>query len=242
MRVLFWLVLVANLLFFGYMQWGSALLRGEDGLQAQPPLNPDKIKLLSVPASAVAAAPVAASQAAALPSPAASPQAASRPQANAPAVAANGACMEWGEFSGDDLARATAALAAMKLGSQLAQHEVEYDSGYWVYLPPQGNRAKAERKVAQLKALGVADYFIVQEPGKWQNAVSLGVFKTQAAAQKFLDGIQQKGVKSAVVGERQAKLKFTVFTFSNPDAALTARVVALQKDFPDSELKAAACH
>ncbi|MBI1174866.1 MAG: hypothetical protein GC139_06315 [Sideroxydans sp.] len=162
--------------------------------------------------------------------------------AAAPVVPAPAACMEWGEFAGDDLARATAALAAMKLGDQLTQHEVEQNIGYWVYMPPRRNRASAERKVAQLKALGVTDYFIVQDAGKWLNAVSLGVFRTADAAQKYLEGLQEKGVRSAVVGERQSKLKFTVFAFRNPDAAITAKVVALQKDFPGSELKAAACH
>lgn len=228
MRILFWLVLVANLLFFSYMQWGSALLQGEDNLQVQPPLNPEKIRPLS--------APVAASSVAV---PAAQP--ASQPQAVA-ATPAGTACMEWGEFSGDDLARATSELSALKLGNQLSQREVEYDTGYWVYMPSQYSHAKAEKKVNELKALGVTDYFIVQEAGKWQNAVSLGVFKTQEAAQNYLAGLQQKGVKSAVVGERKAKLKFTVFAFSNPDAALTAKVVTLQKEFPGSELKAAACH
>jgi SPOR domain len=234
MRALFWLVLLANLLFFAYVQWGGALTGAEADLQLQPPLNPGKIRLLS--------APVAASPAVAPPShPGPS---AGRPASIAQAAPATApaACMEWGEFSGNDLARATTALAAMKLGNQLAQHEVEHNTGYWVYIPPQHNHAGVGKKVAELKALGVKDYFIVQDAGKWQNAISLGIFRTQEAAQNYLDGLQKKGVKSALVGERQAKLKFAVFLFRNPDSALTARVVALQKGFPGSELKAAACN
>lgn len=225
MRILFWLVLLANLLFFAYMQWGSALLRGNADLQVQPPLNPEKIRLLSAP---VAASAVAASAVVAPPQTAATP--------------ANAACMEWGDFVGDDLDRADTALATLKLGDQLGRHEVEHTIGYWVYIPSQHSRTKAEKKVAELKALGVKDYYIVQDSGKWLNAVSLGVFKTEEAAQSYLQGLQKQGVKSAVVGERQSKLKFTVFVFRNPDAMLTAKIVALQKNFPGSEVKATACH
>lgn len=214
MRVFFWLVLLANLLLFAYIQLGGMLTGTANDLQ-QPQLNPEKIRLLpvSAPSSPVTAAPPSSS-----------------------------ACMEWGEFSGNDLARVTTVLAAMKLGNQLTQHRVEHDNGYWVYMPPQPNHAGAEEKVSELKALGVKDYFIVQEPGKWQNAISLGVFKTREAAQNHLDELHKQGVRTAVVGERQAKLMFTVFMFRNPDGALMAKIVALQKGFPGSELKATACH
>ena len=226
MRVLFWLALLANLLFFAYMQWGNMLTGTQDGSQAQPQLNPQKIRLL--PASSVSTASASLHPASAVTQSVAT--------AVAPAV-----CMEWGEFSGDDLARASAALAAMKLGKRLSQHQVEHDNGYWVYMPPQPNHAGAEKKVAELRALGVKDYFIVQDSGKWHNAISLGVFKTEEAARNYLAGLEKQGVRTAVVGERQAKLMFTVFVLRNPDSSLTARIVALQKGFPDSELKAAAC-
>ena len=225
MRVFFWLVLLANLLLFAWMQWGSMLTGTANELQAQPPLNAGKIRLLPTASSVAAASHPSAAQSSAM-------------QQNQAAAA----CMEWGEFSGDDLARATTALSAMKLGSQLTRHQVEHDSGYWVYMPPQPNHAGAERKVSELKALGVKDYFIVQEPGKWQNAISLGVFRTEEAAKNYLAGLNKQGVRTALVGERQAKLMFTVFVFRNPDSALTAKIVALQKAFPDSELKATACH
>lgn len=222
-RLLFWLVLLVNMLFFAYMQWGSALLRGNVDQLTQPPFNPEQIKLLSAPAAA-------ASPASSVPA---------TPPQPAPAAAA---CMEWGEFSGDDLKRTSAALAALNLGDQLTQREVEYHIGYWVYMPPQRNLARAEKKASELRALGVTDYFILREAGKWQYAISLGVFKTEDAAQNFLAELRQQKVHSAVVGQRHSTLKFTRFVFKNPDPALTAKVVALQKEFPDSELKATACN
>ena len=219
MKWLFWLLLLVSLVFFALMQWGGVLTGDGKNMQLQPPLNAEKIKLLKglpaiqVPASSPSVAP----------------------------VAAQAACMEWGEFSGSDLARATEALEKLKLGDGLTQRQVEHPSGYWVYIPPLKTHADADRKVAQLKALGVAEHFIVQEAGKWHNAISLGVFKTEEAAQKFLENIKGKGVRSAVAGERMSRLMFTVFVLKNPDAGVTAKLVELQNGFPGSELKAAAC-
>jgi hypothetical protein len=235
MRILFWLLLLANVMLFSYVRWGDALTGTQVDLQVQPPLNADKIKVVSAPLAAPQAATPSPAPAAAAPVPLVAVTQSS--PADTPA-----ACMEWGEFSGDDLTRVTTALATMQLGDQLTQHEVEQDTGYWVYMPPQRNHARTEKKVAELKALGVSDYFIVQDAGKWHNAISLGVFKTRQAAQNYLDGLNKRGVRSARVGQRQAKLKFTVFVFRNPDSALTARIAALQKGFPDSELKAAPCN
>lgn len=219
MKWLFWLLLLASTVFFAFMQWGEALTGDGRSLQPQPPLHAEKIKLLK--ALPAVQAPVS--------SPSVTPE------------AAQAACMEWGEFSGSDLERATAAMEKLKLGDSLTQRQVEHASGYWVYIPPLKTRADADRKVIQLNALGVAEHFIVQEAGKWHNAISLGIFKTEDAAQKFLENIREKGVRSAVVSERMSKLVFTVFVLKNPDAGTTAKVVELQKEFPGSELKAAAC-
>ena len=150
--------------------------------------------------------------------------------------------MEWGEFSGSDLARATAVLADLKLGDKLAQRQVEHVSGYWVYIPPLPTRVEVDRKIAQLKARGVTEYFVVQEAGPAHNAISLGIFKSADAAQKFLQNLMQKGVKSARVGERMSKLSLTVFVLNNLDAGTATKVTELQKEFATSELKAVACN
>ena len=243
------LLLLANLALFGWMRWGSMLTVDADAVTAQAPLNADKIKLLalqSVPASAptpaVSGGPLTLSPVASAPVVAASAPAVSAAVAAAPPVAPKAAnCAEWGEFSGDDLLRAEQALAALKLGDKLSQRSVEQDHGYWVYLPPMKKRAQIEKKIAQLKERGVKDYFVVQEKGRWLNAISLGVFKTEEAAQKYLAALQTQDVRSAKLGERKSKLKFTVFVMKGLDAGIVDKLNALQKGFPDSELKVSAC-
>ncbi len=257
------LLLLANLAIFGWMRWGSTLTVDADAVKAQAALNQDKIKLLemlpasaALPSSSPASAPAITLPPAAVPgltpgmtqasSPVAAADASSAPTP-APVIKAKkispklSNCMEWGEFSGNDLVRAQQALALLKLGDDLSQRTVEKKHGYWVYIPPMKKRAEVEKKIAQLKQRGVKDYFVVQEEGKWLNAISLGVFKTKEAAQKYLAVLQAKEVRTAKVGERISKLKFTVFVMKELDSGVADKLNALQKEFPDSELKVSAC-
>jgi hypothetical protein len=161
----------------------------------------------------------------------------------APAAAKPGTpvCLEWGDFSGPDLTRATAALSALQLADKLSQRQIERDIGYWVYIPPLRNKAAVNRKIAELKTLGVREYFVVQISGHWLNAISLGVFKTRDAAQNFLHDLNTKGVRTAQVGERASKLKATLFMLNRVDAATEVKLTAMQKDFAGSELNNVPC-
>ena len=218
MKWLFWLLLLLVLLFFAAMQLGG--MSGDAGKtpQPQPPLQAGKIVLLpALPAaSSGVATPVA--------------------QENSSAV-----CMEWGEFFGKDMERASAVLVGMNLGDRLTQRKIEQISGYWVYLPPTKTRAEMEKEVAQLKELGIGEYFVVQEPGKWLNTISLGVFKAEEQANRFLMNITVKGVKGAKMGARKSKVSLTVFQMKNLDAPTAAKLTELQRDFAESELKQTAC-
>jgi len=150
-------------------------------------------------------------------------------------------CMEWGEFSGADLAYATKELAVLKLGDRLSQRTIEYASGYWVYIPPLHSQPALNKKIEQIKAMGLQDFYVVKEPKKWNRSISLGVFKTQEAAKNFQIKLKKKGLSSARVGERKHKLKFIVFTFKGVDAEERSKLIKLQKDIANSELKAVAC-
>ena len=117
MRKLFWILLLANVMLFAGMQRGW-LGFGEQEPQAQPALNPGKIRLLDasqiLPAK-ISPAPVRLTQAASAPVPCCSALASPpsnlqmTPGISAPAAGSHIAlaCLEWGDFSGPDLARAT---------------------------------------------------------------------------------------------------------------------------------------
>ncbi len=223
MKKVFWLFLVANIVLLVVMQ--ADLLKNGKAVVAQPELKADKVLILSqvIPADSV-----------------------EKPLP--PAIAVETAdisapvCMEWSDFSGTDLKRANEALATMALGNKLSQRPVEYNIGYWVYIPPMKDKAAINNKIAQLKARGIEEYFVVQEAGEWQHAISLGVFKSEDAAQKFLESLASKDVRSAKIGERASKLRATIFVFNGIDAQTASKLGVLQTDFPGSELKKLPCH
>jgi len=261
MKWLFGFLFFLSIMFFAFMQWGGMLTGAAKNGQTLAELNSEKIKLLVMPAAksmpgsavfplqqaAVISAPPAASAVTSTVTSTAvsAPLAASAPiPAPIPVPVAQASvksCMEWGEFSGADLTRAAEALSGLKLGDRLARRTVEYASGYWVYIPPLKNQAAVNKKIEQIKAIGVEDYFVVQEPPLWVNAISLGVFKTQESAKNFLVSLKKKGVRTAKVGERKHRLKFTVFVLKSIDAEGGAQLSVLQKDFANSELRTVAC-
>lgn len=239
-----WGVLLANALLFSWMRWGGMLTVDPEALAAQAPLHADKIVLLkdatasnseSLSAAGAAESSVASAVAAVEPAPA--PRL-SEALENPPRFKQ---CLFWGEFSGSGLADARQKLSALELGSRLQTRSVEHASGYWVYMSPLKNQAAVQRKIGQLKALGINDYFVVQE-GEWQHAISLGVFRTERAAQNYLDSLRKQGVRTAKVGERMSKLKLTQFVITDAEPETETKVRAFQKDFPDSELKMSDCN
>jgi len=239
MRILFWLLLLANVVLFALIQQGWVWRNGPVA-QAQPGLNEGKVRLLEdspdlTPRASVSAPP-------AVTHPPASNSSVSMAASAPSATGANvQSCLEWGDFSGADLKLATDALSGMQFGNKLDARQVNQVIRYWVYIPPLKSKSAVQQKVAQLKSRGIEEYFIVPDADPWRNAISLGVFKTQEAAQNFLDVLRTKDVRSARVGARTGKQKATIFILRDINPATEARLNSLKKDFPGSELKNVSC-
>ncbi|OHC90543.1 MAG: hypothetical protein A3J87_01305 [Sideroxydans sp. RIFOXYB12_FULL_59_6] len=242
-KKLAWGLLLANALLFAWMRWGGMLTADPEMLLAQAELHADKVILLkdippsqaeSAPAVAVPAAVAAVVVTEPTPAPRLSDELATPPLV--------GQCLFWGEFSGSGLADARQKLSGLNLGERLQTNTIEHASGFWVYMAPLKNQAAVQRKIAQLKALGVNDYFVVQEAGEWQRAISLGVFRTESAANNYLASLRKLGVRTAKVSERKSKLRFTQFVITDADAEIESKVRLFLKEFPDSELKMSDCN
>jgi len=239
MRTLFWLLLLANVALFALIQQGW-VWRDGPVVQAQPGLHEEKIRLLedqpvTTPRPSVPV-PTAATH------PAASNSPGSMSVSAPDATGANAKlCFEWGDFSGADLKLAADALSGMQLGNKLDKRQVDQVIRYWVYIPPLRNKAAVQQKIAQLKARGIKEYFIVPDSDPWRNAISLGVFKSQDSAQNFLNVLRTKDVRTAKVGARTGKQKATIFILRGVSSATEARLTSLKKDFPGSELKNVPC-
>lgn len=241
MKVVLWIMLVANLVFFAVMQWGSHWFAPPALEQAEPELNPQRIALQrtsppptapavvasSVPVSAVASA-VAASSAVA----------SAVPKVD---TAANNrlACMEWAAFSSADLIQAQKDLALLSLSTPVIPRTINHNNTYWAYIPPLKAPAKLKQKLAELNAAGLKEYALVQEAGAWENAISLGIFNTQASAQNFVATLRKvTGVK---VGEYRPAYQETALTLNDLDGITVAKLTELQKRFPQSNLNAIPC-
>jgi hypothetical protein len=219
-RLLFLLLLAANLGFFAWMRF---LAPPDPAVDRQPLARQlDAQDLRIVGARELARAPSA-------------PPAQPKPVAPAPEPARL-ACLEWGSFNPADATRAAQRLEPLALGARLAQYRGEETAGWWVHMPPQGNRAAALRKAAELKRLGVDDYFILQDAGPQRWALSLGVFSTEDAAKAHLEALRAKGVRTAVIDRRDTRVPKVWFQVRGVDAPLQDRLRALARDFEGATL------
>jgi hypothetical protein len=113
-------------------------------------------------------------------------------------------CLAYGGMT-QQQADALAQQALAERGETRLEHSQErHPSGWWVRLPPAASREAAGRKVNELRALGVNDYFVLQEPGPNQFAISLGLFRTEAAAQQHLAALQSKRIRGAGITPRHS--------------------------------------
>lgn len=162
--------------------------------------------------------------------------------APAPVTAsARAACTEWGGFGAGELARAQGALERAALAARARRVEVGVTAGYWVFIPPLRSQAAMERKGAELRKLGVVEYFPVLDEGRWRYAISLAVFRSEEGASRYLAQLRQMGVRSATVGEREQRVTQTAFLISEPTAEESAKLAELKNEFPGSELRAVEC-
>ena len=259
MKIFFWLLIAVNVILFAVMK--SGIFDGAGAAATLVPLHAEKIMLMPIepmPSAPLASAPLASAQSvpvvalvqsmpvavaatlsasvtvsAPLPAPGA---------VSAPVLAptAAGVCYEWGEFSGSSLNLVKNALAKLSLGEHLSQRETV--TNFWVYIPPLNHKDEISQKLLQLKHRGVTDYFVVQDAGAWQNAISLGLFKSRDAAQSFLQNLHNKGVSSAQIGERGDKNHAVVFVINGADANIAIKLGELQKEYATTELKRVQCH
>lgn len=150
-------------------------------------------------------------------------------------------CIEWGGFGTGELARAQGALDRLALAARARRVEVSVTAGYWVFIPPQRSQAEMERKITELRGLRVNEYFPVLDPGRWRYAISLGIFRSEEGATRYLAQLRQKGVRSATVGEREQRVTQTAFLISDPTEQESAKLAELKNEFLGSELHAVEC-
>jgi len=108
------------------------------------------------------------------------------------------ACFTLGPFIRADIAkRSSGTLTA--LGVDVKHREISQRTprGYWVYLPASKSYQAANRKVKELQKKGLKDLYIMGK-GNHQNAISLGLFTRESAANSRLQQVKKLGLKAVL--------------------------------------------
>lgn len=147
--------------------------------------------------------------------------------ASAPAALAC-ARIEW--LSAAEAAALRDAVASAT-GWEARQSPREEPPAHWVVIAELSGRALAERKIAELRKLGVAEGEIVEDATLGPYAVSLGVFRGQQTAEEYMQAIGKKGVRSARLAKRALPPEKFAVELRAPADALAARLPELQALF-----------
>jgi hypothetical protein len=243
LRFVFWSLLFLNAIVFAYAKGllGTNTASEEERARIKPQLEAARLTLLTneqaeaaKPASAAAAEASAPAAAEAAP---AAAQAPATPAAGAPAKAL--ACIDVGTFSSGEARRFESRLASLDLGERQSRQAVQAQdvTSYLVNIPPQPSKDAADRKAAELRELGVTNFFIMQgeSPLKW--AISLGVFKTESGAQTLLAQLNKQGVHSARITPRGPQATRYTYRFRDLEEPARARIVTVADAVSAAEVK-----
>jgi hypothetical protein len=238
LKFFFWTLVGLNAVMFAYAQGYLGSTRGEEHEPARVKnqLDPQRVKMLTAEqAQAAVASSAPAADAASAP-------AAASAQASAPASAPAAplvACTQVGPLSASDAHRFDTRVARLDLGTRQSQQSVPYQevSSHLVYVPSQGSKEAADRKAAELRSLGVTNFFIISGDSPYKWGISLGLFKSESAAQTMLASLSKQGVRSARIAPRGPMGTRTVYQFRGIDQATRAKIVEIADRYDSADVK-----
>lgn len=216
MRVLVFLLVLLNLLFFVWTQGYLGAPVNPDAARLQQQLLADRLTLVArgEPPAILANSPKVESP------------------SKAPEKKKPDTCLLWREVPIADTERFEYLLSEKFPAFKTTRIKAPGNGTYWVFIPPLANKAAADKKASELKWLGISDFFIVQDAGPNNLAISLGIFSSEQAAKQQLETLQAKGVKSARVGERGAAPTAASLEVRGPEAQTDALRDAVLAQFP----------
>jgi len=248
LRLAFWSLLFLNAALFAYAQGllGTSKSTEHEPARLKRQFNTAKMTLITreqADAAAKAAAPPGGDAATDAASAAASAPATVAANAvtpvAAPAPAPAFACTEIGPLDAADARRFEARLAALDLGDRQSRQSVQaQDVTSWlVHIPSQGSKEAADKKAAELRDLGVDNFYIMQGDSPLKYAISLGVFKTESGAQALLAQLGKQGVHTARIAPRGPQTIHYVYRVRGLDAATRKRIEGYTERYDGAEVK-----
>ena len=229
MRAFVFLLVVANLAFFAWSQGYFGQRENPDAVRLTQQVAPERLTVLAKDEPPGAAAR-ADRQARA--DKAEKAEKAARPPLEK--------CLAWSGLNAADADKGEEILAGRFAALTRTRHLIPESASWWVFIPPLPGKAEAERKVGELKRLGVPEFFIIQDAGPNRWAISLGIFSSEQSASERLEALRGKGVRSAKVGRRTTlRPEQITLEAKGPEPLVDAARDALQQVLP--EIRAGAC-
>jgi len=216
LRAIVLLLIAANLLFFG---WTQGWLDNLTGLRPHPEREPERLSRQVHPERITLLPPGAASAAAA-----------ASPSASAASAPQRGACLEAGPFATGASVSAIAALQSLQPplpAGSWADVKIDRPGSWMLYMGRFPNREVLAKKEDEIKRTRVP-YEEVTTPTEYTMGFSLGRFEDRASAERGLEQIGLRGVRSARIVELAAPATLHVLRVDNADAALAAQLTALR--------------
>jgi len=237
LKLFFWLLLTGNVALFatqsGYFS-ASTPERHEPQRQGEQ-LQPQALTILP-PNSAKLIEPATATQAEPGNSASADAKTSAPPEPKVDTIA----CTEIGNFNGVEARKFDAQLAALNLKVKPTTASIQEIASHMVYIPSQESKDGADRKAAELRRLGIQDFYVI--PDSQPNpalhwAISLGVFKTEEAAKAYIGQLIPRGVRSARIMARTLSTSKQAYQWHNIDASTKAVLDELKDKFPAQEMR-----
>lgn len=132
-------------------------------------------------------------------------------------------CVEWKGLAAGQAAAIERLVASQKDLALVREETQAATRSYWVFIPVEkGGRAAAEKKAAELKALGVKSFRLVEDGADGAWAISLGVYDNEGKARDALAAFKKSGVRSAQHGKHfESPAQFRI-RLSGPSDSLTS--------------------
>ncbi len=171
MRLLFYLLLLANAIVFVLLQ-ATQRFGGESDRMSQQ-VHAERLNLVDVSGKS----PASASHS-------------SKP-----------VCIEIGDFNTQTVASFEQQLAKLSSAPTADRRLVQAASSQLIFIPPQASEEAANRRLAQLRTLGFTDSAVIRDDSARRWGISLGRFTRTELADAHLEKLRAAGVSDARIGE-----------------------------------------
>jgi hypothetical protein len=155
-------------------------------------------------------------------------------------MATEALCVEWRGLTQDEFTQVREQLKAMVGERVMSFTEVPLNTRLWVIFPPLPSPESAAAKLSELAAVGIQDTFVVKD-GPLRNAISLGLYANDEAAQRRVREAEDRGVFGTRVESQPREGTDYYFVIRSEDPDALKSLSGIKQAYPNSQQSRVAC-